>query len=61
MIPLAGNKSPYPKLKFGLSPEKEQFLMDMAEKMTHGLKTIRSDYESDWKELGSYFAHTWYA
>jgi len=56
MIPLAGNKSPYPKLKFGLSPEKEQFLMDMAEKMTHGLKTIRSDYESDWKELGSYFA-----
>lgn len=57
MIPLQGNQqSPFPKIRFGLSPEQEKQIMDMAEKMLQGLKMIRTDYESDWKELGKYFA-----
>lgn len=58
MIPLQSAKtaSPFPRLRFGISDEQEMQIMDMAEKMTQGLKRIRVDYESDWKEFGSYFA-----
>ena len=57
MMPLGQNVVPlFPKIRFGLAPEQEKQLMDMAEKMRNGLKMIRSDYESDWKELSSYFA-----
>ncbi|MDX9690543.1 MAG: portal protein [Alphaproteobacteria bacterium] len=56
MIGQTGKETKFPRIKFGLSREQEKFLMDMAEKMTAGLKQIRSEYESDWRELGSYFA-----
>lgn len=55
MINPAGNGYKIPQLRFGLSPEKEAYVLEMAEKMLAGLKGIRSDYESDWKELAKYF------
>ena len=56
MIGTSGKSNKFPSIKIGLSREQEKFLMDMAEKMTAGLKQIRSEYEADWRELGSYFA-----
>lgn len=56
MIGTSGKSNKFPSIKIGLSREQEKFLMDMAEKMTAGLKQIRSEYEPDWRELGSYFA-----
>jgi len=58
MIPLRSqnNVLNFPRLRFGLSPEQEKQLMDISQKMTDGLKQIRTEYEPDWKELGKYFA-----
>lgn len=50
------NSPNYPRIRFGLSPEQEAYLVDMADKMLSGLRQIRSDYENDWRELAKYFA-----
>lgn len=56
MNPNSSNASPFPRIRFGLSPEQEKYVMEMAEKMLNGLKAIRSEYEIDWRELSKYFA-----
>lgn len=56
MLQPQSGDSPFKKIRFGLSPEKEKYVMEMAQKMLDGLKQVRSEYESDWKELGKYFA-----
>lgn len=58
MIPLGENNrtSSFPKLRFGLTKEQEKGILDISQKMTAGLKNIRTEYESDWRELGKYFA-----
>lgn len=56
MIPgLGENVKAKPYIKFGLTPEQEQRLLDVAQKMFNGLREIRTEYESDWYELSKYF------
>ena len=58
MIPLGANQgtSLFPKLRFGLTMEQERGILEISQKMTAGLKNIRTEYEADWRELGKYFA-----
>lgn len=41
--------------KFGLSPEQEMKVLDLAQKMFGGAKQCRTEHEADWRELGKYF------
>lgn len=45
----------FPKLRFGISPDQEKKLLEVAEKMATSLKQDRNEYEPDWKELAKYF------
>lgn len=44
-----------PLIKFGLTPEQELKVMDIAKKMFLGAKQLRTEHEADWRELGQYF------